>query len=217
MATRVAGDKEGDGGKSNDDDTPISLAMATAKRVAGDEESVGRKSDGDDKKGCRRATATARKRAMAAATRAAGDEEGDGEGGESDGDAYKEGDGKEEGECKGGESDGNGEEDGEGDKGDGDGDKEGDSEEEGEGNCNSVFGAQNKCVSQRKKAFPYLGRRKSQITNLRLRLTNANEIWECSSVRNQQGDRRHDNGSGDEWQDDAANYRYFILMRLAED
>ena len=60
------------------------------------------------------------------------DKEGDGEGGESDGDAYKEGDGEEEGECKGGESDGDGEEDGEGDKGDGDGDKEGDGEEEGD-------------------------------------------------------------------------------------
>ncbi len=98
------------------------------------------------------------KRAMAAATRAEGDEEGNGEGGECDGDAYKEADDEEEGECKGGESDGNGEEDGEGDKGDGDGDKEG-------------------------NAFPYLGCRKSQITNLRLRLTNANEIWECSICR----------------------------------
>jgi hypothetical protein len=88
-------------------------------------------------------------------------------------------------------------------------------EEESEGICNSVFGAQNKCASQRTKAFPYLGRCKSQITNLRLRLTNANEIWECSSVRNQQGDRWHDDGN--ERHDDAANYRYFILMRLAED
>jgi hypothetical protein len=33
------------------------------------------------------------KRAVAAATRAAGDEEGNGEGGENDGDAYKESDG----------------------------------------------------------------------------------------------------------------------------
>jgi hypothetical protein len=148
-----------------DDDnyTTISLTMATATRVAGDEESVGGKSDGDDKKGCMRATATATKRAMAMATRAAGDEEGDGKGGKSDGDAYKEGDGEEEGGCKGGESDGDGEEDGEGDKGDGDGDKEGNDEEEGEGNCNSVFGAQNKCVSQRKKSVPISG--PSQITN----------------------------------------------------
>jgi hypothetical protein len=74
--------------------------MATATRMAGDEESDGEKSDGDDKKSCGRATATATKRAMAAMTRAAGDEKGDGEGGESDGDAYKEGDGEEEGECK---------------------------------------------------------------------------------------------------------------------
>ncbi len=50
---------------------------------------------------------------------------------------------------------------------------------------------------------------------MRLRLTNTNEIWKCSSVHNQQGDRRHEDG--DEWHDDAANYRYFILMRLAED
>ena len=40
-ATRVAGDEEGDGGKSNDDDTPVSLAMATVTRVAGDEEDKG--------------------------------------------------------------------------------------------------------------------------------------------------------------------------------
>jgi hypothetical protein len=40
-----------------------------------------------------RVMVTSTKRAMAVATRAAGDEEGDGEGGESDGDAYKEGDG----------------------------------------------------------------------------------------------------------------------------
>ena len=82
----------------------------------------------------------------------AGDEEGDGEGSESDGDAYKEGDGKEEGKCKGGESDGNGKEDGEGDKGDGDGDKEGNGEEEGEGICNSVFGAPKNVSSQLKKS-----------------------------------------------------------------
>ena len=74
-ATRVAGDKEGDGGKSDDDNTPISLAMVTAMRVAGDKECDGGKSDGDDEKGCGRATA--------AATRAVGDEEGDGEGGKS--------------------------------------------------------------------------------------------------------------------------------------
>jgi hypothetical protein len=143
--------------------------MATATRVAGDEESIGRKSDGNDEKGCGRATATATKKAMAAATRAAGDKEGNGEGGESDGDAYKEGDGKEEGECKGGESDGNGKEDGEGDKGDGGGDKEGDGKEEGEGNCNSVFGAHNKCVSQHKKSVPISG--SSQITNHKFAIT----------------------------------------------
>jgi hypothetical protein len=34
-ATRVAGDKEGDGGKSNGDDTPTSLATATATRSGG--------------------------------------------------------------------------------------------------------------------------------------------------------------------------------------
>jgi len=67
--------------------------MATATRVAGDKEWDGGKSDGDDKKGCRRATATAPKRAVAAATRAAGDEEGNGEGSESDGNAYEESDG----------------------------------------------------------------------------------------------------------------------------
>ncbi len=48
-----------------------------------------------------------------------------------------------------------------------------------------------------------------------MHLTNTNEMWECSSVRNQQGDRRHDDGN--ERHDDAANYRYFILLRLAED
>ncbi len=133
-ATRLAGDEEG-----------ISLAMAMVTKVAGDEESDSGKSNGDDEKGCGRATATATKRAMVAATRAAGDKKGDGNGGESDGNAYKEGDVEEEGECKGGESDGNGKEDGEGDKGDGNGDKEGDGEEEGEGICNSVFGAHNKC------------------------------------------------------------------------
>ena len=65
--------------------------------------------------------ATPTKRAMVAAMRAAGDKEGNGEGGESDGDAYEEGEGGDE------------EGDGEGGKSDGDGDKEGDGEEEGEG------------------------------------------------------------------------------------
>ncbi len=82
----------------NYNDTTVSLAMATATRVAGDKEcdggkSNGGKSDGDNKKGCGRATATAPKREVAAATRAAGDKEGDGEGGESDGDAYEESNG----------------------------------------------------------------------------------------------------------------------------
>ena len=67
--------------------------MAMATRVAGDKECNGSKSDGNDEKGCGRATATAPKRAVAAATSAAGDEEGNGEGGESDGEAYKESDG----------------------------------------------------------------------------------------------------------------------------
>ena len=48
--------------RGNDyNDTTISLAMATATRVAGDKECNGGKSDGDDKKGCRQATATAPK------------------------------------------------------------------------------------------------------------------------------------------------------------
>ncbi len=47
-ATRVAGNIEGDGGKSNDDDTSISLAIATATRVAGDNESKSGKSAGND-------------------------------------------------------------------------------------------------------------------------------------------------------------------------
>ena len=34
-ATRVAGDEEGDGGKSDDDDTLTSLATATATRSGG--------------------------------------------------------------------------------------------------------------------------------------------------------------------------------------
>ncbi len=48
--------------------------------MAGDEEGDGGKSDGDKEKGGGRATATtmATKRAMAAAMRVAGDEEGDG-------------------------------------------------------------------------------------------------------------------------------------------
>jgi hypothetical protein len=64
--------------------------MAMATRVVGNKECDGGKSDVDDKKGCRRATATAPKRAVAAATRAADNKEGDGKGGESHGDAYKE-------------------------------------------------------------------------------------------------------------------------------
>ncbi len=67
--------------------------MAMATRVAGDKECDGGKSNGDNEKGCGQATATALKRAVAVATRAAGDEEGNGEGSESDGDAYKESDG----------------------------------------------------------------------------------------------------------------------------
>ena len=67
----------------------------------------------------------------------------DGEGGKSDGDGDKEGNGEDEGE--GGESDGDGKEDGEGGKGDGDGNKEGEGEEEGEEEGESiicsVFGA----------------------------------------------------------------------------
>jgi hypothetical protein len=68
---------------NDDDDTTISLAMAMVTRVAGDKEGDGGKSNGDDKKGGRQATATAMatKRAMATATRVAGDQEGDGEGG----------------------------------------------------------------------------------------------------------------------------------------
>ena len=89
------GDNDGDvdprGGDYND--TTISLAMAMATRVVGDKECKGGKSDGNDEKGCRRATAMAPKRAVAAATRAAGDKEGNGEGGESDGNAYEESDG----------------------------------------------------------------------------------------------------------------------------
>ncbi len=40
--------------------------------------------------------------------------------------------------------------------------------------------ARNLCLASTKKCVPYLGRHKSQITNLRLRHTNTNEIWECS-------------------------------------
>ena len=65
--------------------------MATSTRVASDKECDGGKSDGDDKKGCGRATVP--KREVAAATRAAGDKKGDGEGSESDGDAYEEDEG----------------------------------------------------------------------------------------------------------------------------
>ena len=90
------GDNDNDVDPRGDDynDTTISLAMATATRVAGDKECNGGKSDGDDEKGCGQETTTAPKRAVAAtATRAAGDKEGDGNGGESDGDAYEESNG----------------------------------------------------------------------------------------------------------------------------
>jgi hypothetical protein len=62
--------------------------MATATRVAGDKEGNGSKSDGDDEKGGGQATATvmATKRAMAAAMRVACNEEGDGDNNEGDGD-----------------------------------------------------------------------------------------------------------------------------------
>ena len=102
MTSKQSVGSGGQGGDNGDDvdlrgydytDITISLAMATATRVAGDKECDGGKSDGDDEKGCGRATATVPKRAVAAATRAAGDEEGNGEGGENDGDAYKESDG----------------------------------------------------------------------------------------------------------------------------
>jgi len=39
--------------------------------------------------------------------------------------------------------------------------------------------AKNLCRANPKKCVPYLGHHKSQITNLRLRHTNTNEIWEC--------------------------------------
>jgi len=89
------GDNDGDVDPRGDDynDTIISLAMAMATRVAGDKECNGSKSDGDDEKGCGQATAMAPKRVVAVATRAVGGEEGNGEGGESDGDAYEESDG----------------------------------------------------------------------------------------------------------------------------
>ena len=56
--------------------------MATAMRVAGNEEGNGGKSDGNNKKGGRRgmAMAMATKRVMTAAKRVAGGEEGDGKG-----------------------------------------------------------------------------------------------------------------------------------------
>ncbi len=82
-------DNDVDARGDNYNDTTISLAMAMVTRVAGDKECDGGKSDGNDGKGCGRATATAPKRVVAAATRAAGDEEGNGEGGESDGNAYE--------------------------------------------------------------------------------------------------------------------------------
>ncbi len=68
---------------NNDDNTTISLAMAMATRVVGNKEDDGGKSDGDNKKGGGQATAMAMvmKRAMAAATRVAGNKEGNGEGG----------------------------------------------------------------------------------------------------------------------------------------
>ncbi len=69
------------------------LRWQRSTRVAGDKECDGGKSEGDDEKSCGRVTATAPKREMAAATRAAGDKEGDGGGGESDGGAYKEDEG----------------------------------------------------------------------------------------------------------------------------
>jgi len=54
------GDNDGDVDPRGDDynDTTISLAMGMATRVAGDKECNGGKSYGDDKKGCRQATAT---------------------------------------------------------------------------------------------------------------------------------------------------------------
>jgi len=116
------GDNDNDIDLRGDDynDTTISLAMATATRVAGDKECDGGKSYGDDEKGCGQTTATAPKRAVAAAMRAVGDEEGNGEGGESDGDAYKESDGG------GKRAVGDKEGDGEGDESDGDAYEEGD-------------------------------------------------------------------------------------------
>ena len=55
------GDNDGDVDPRGDDynDTTISLAMAMATRVAGDKECNCGKSDGDNKKGCGQATATA--------------------------------------------------------------------------------------------------------------------------------------------------------------
>jgi hypothetical protein len=56
-ATRVAGDKEGKGGKRDDDDTLTSLATAMTTSLAGDKECDSGKSDGNDKKGGGRASA----------------------------------------------------------------------------------------------------------------------------------------------------------------
>jgi hypothetical protein len=87
----------------DDDNTTISLAMATATRVAGNKEGDGGKSDGKGERRQRRWQQRGRwrrrqgwratKRAMARA-----------EGGKSDGDRDEEGNGKEEGEGGGGES-----------------------------------------------------------------------------------------------------------------
>ena len=38
------------------------------------------------------------------------------------------------------------------------------------------------CLASTKKCVPYLGCHKSRITNLKLRHTNKNEIWECSNL-----------------------------------
>ncbi len=102
----------------------------------------------------------------AAETREAGDKKGDVKGGKSDGDAYKEGDGKEEGECKGGIAM---------------------AMVRKVGRVTRVMATATKRTMTRKRArtfvilsserkinvranakktFPYLGRRKSQITNL---------------------------------------------------
>jgi len=93
---------------------------------------------------------------------------GDGEGGKSDGDGDKKGNGKEEGEGKGGKRDGDCKEDGEGGKGDGNGNTEGNSEEEGGGICNSVFCVPKKCVEPTQKKHSHIwavANHKSQIYN----------------------------------------------------